>query len=183
MSNISELLPGEGTLDRAKEALRRCALLIGFHADLDPLILYDARGATEETYWRHVWIFCTRIALDISEADIARAMTAVMMDLGLRVEPGSEPQPVKAKRETPDSFKKRMSAWKLRNSAIHHDTIANACHHIQDLCDASPDASAEIEWLCEQVVEHFVRNRAMRQRLDAARAKLKEERKRTRARV
>lgn len=154
--SVFDLSPGETQLDRTREAMRRSANWIAGHADLDVLALYDTRGATEEAYWRHAWLFCARIVFNLTEADMARAMTEALVGLGLR--DGDQPE-------------------------VHHDTIANACHHIEDLIDTDADAREFFEWLCEDIGEHFARNRVFRARLDVARRKLRESRKRDRART
>lgn len=147
-----DLMPGETPLERAKIALRRTANLVAFHADMDAIVLYDTRGTGEETYWRHLWLYIVRTGLDVAEADIAAAFTQQCVALGIR---------------------------KSSDAPFHHDSVANACHHIEDLIEDG-DAAAEVEWLVAQVVEHWRRGRLLRERLDAARPKLKRQRKKDR---
>lgn len=127
-------IPGETPVERAKEALRRTANYVAFRADLDALILYETRGTSEETYWRHGWIYTVRVALDIPEADLAAALD------------------------------------------VHHDSIANACHHIEDVC-TDDAAGAFWEGVGKHVVECWANDRAVRHVIDLARARLKRERK------
>jgi hypothetical protein len=146
-------LPGETPLDRTKEALRRVASYISFEADINQITLYDTRGGTEEGRWRHVWLFLTRTCFDLQEADLARAWTEQAVELGLRSE---------------------------HDKPVHHDTIANACHHIEDLITV-PDAAREIERMGEIIIERTLANRMFRATILDAAEKLKIERSRERA--
>lgn len=171
MNAIVALMPGETELERTKSALAQAALLIAFEAGgIDPLVLYDVRGSSEETRWRHVWLYLVRGALDIREADIARALTHMLVGLGQRSARAIEPTPKEG--EVDD----RTGADK----PVHHDTIANACHHIEDLRGVSAAAEAEIERMGEELIEKFVNHRLRFKAMNDAWEKLKEDRKRER---
>lgn len=189
--NYAELMPGETELERTKAALAQAALLVAFEAGgIDPTVLYDVRGSTLEARWRHVWLYLVRNALNIREADIKRALTRVLIDMGLRVEPGSEPEPgpepkrqrgesEKDFRERQQAFKTAHSEWRVRNSGVHHDTVANACHHIEDL-RAFPGAEEEIARMGEELVEKFTNHRRRNAAMNEAWDQLTESRKRER---
>lgn len=183
--SVVDLMPGETPLERTKQALRQAALWVAFRSDLDPVTLYDVRGSTEESYWRHVWIYLVRVSLNIPEADIEWALTNVLVDCGMRTARALESAPKQSDEEGDKAFALRVAAWKSRgpeDKPVHHDTIANACHHIEDLL--SDDAAAlRLEQMGDQLVEAFNDQREFRATLEKARARLKEGRRRARARL
>lgn len=76
MSGAIDPLVRERRVERAKHALRlNASLVFGFIADIDPLLFYrDSKGSSEESYWRQLAIYLTRVALDIPETDITDAL-------------------------------------------------------------------------------------------------------------
>ena len=75
MSGQIDPLTREARVARASQALRLSALLVAFVADMDPLALYrSTKGASAESYWRSLWLYLTRVGLDITETDLADAL-------------------------------------------------------------------------------------------------------------
>lgn len=125
----------------ALEALRRGSHLVAAHADVDALGLYQDGRGNEQAYWRHVWLYLVRTALDIPEADIARALTVAMVRLELK---------------------------HASDAPIHHDTIANACKRVEDERAERQGLSDWLDTRSEELASAMREGRAFREAIEAA---------------
>ncbi len=128
--------------ETALAALRVASYEVAGFIDGDHIELWrDARGGSQAAMWRPFWIYIARIALDIPEADLARALTEQMTIMGFK-----DP-------EAPE---------------VHHSSIADMCHRVVDICARSAKAEARLERMCERALEQWHDGGEWRADLEAA---------------